>query len=319
MRQMFPSVSLSTCSPASLHSQGAWEPRRESEKRKEGEKELYARLLGPLSPEDPQLLPLLRERYLTPPSTKLYNLSTDPLYHRLRNHDGWVFMFPHIKKLLGDQREGFFVEAGALDGEWLSNTLWLEQELGWTGLLIEPNPDHYRNLLAKHRKAWTSQTCLSSQPYPKEEVFVSISKKSSPGPAATLHAYDSYGSSHVLGVSIGSRLYDDQLAASEKSYSLVQCFPLVTYLLALNISTVDLLSLDVQGMEKDVLSNVPWSRVAVRVLMVEVVHQETIDEPFVEYMRSQNFTLIYFRVEDYIFVRNGDPLLEKLDTAVLYT
>lgn len=32
---------------------------------------------------------------------------------------------------------GFFVEFGAGDGEYLSNTLWLEQAKGWRGLLIE--------------------------------------------------------------------------------------------------------------------------------------------------------------------------------------
>jgi len=35
---------------------------------------------------------------------------------------------------------GFFVESGAADGEWNSNTLHLERDLGWTGLLVEPSP-----------------------------------------------------------------------------------------------------------------------------------------------------------------------------------
>jgi hypothetical protein len=34
------------------------------------------------------------------------------------------------------QRDGFFIECGALDGEWLSNTLYLEKELGWRVILI---------------------------------------------------------------------------------------------------------------------------------------------------------------------------------------
>lgn len=289
----------------------------DSERRLEGEKELYARLLGPLSPEDPKLLPVLRERYLTPPSSKPYNLSTDPLYQKLRTYGSWVFIHPQIKKLFGDRRGGFFVEAGALDGERLSNTLWLEQELGWIGLLIEPNSVNYKNLLTKHRKAWSSHTCLSSQPYPKEEVFVSLSKKVRQESKVIREAYDLHGSSHVLGVTLDSRLYDNQLRASDKSYSVVQCFPLVSYLLALNVSTVDLLSLDVQGVEKDVLNNFPWSRVVVRVIVVEVVHRETYDEAFVEYMKSKNFTLVFFRGEDYIFVRNGDPLLKKVQAVTL--
>src|SRR5262245_28771346 len=39
---------------------------------------------------------------------------------------------------LGDKRDGYFVEFGAWDGAQASNTLYLERELGWTGILAEP-------------------------------------------------------------------------------------------------------------------------------------------------------------------------------------
>merc|ERR1739844_226203 len=50
--------------------------------------------------------------------------------------------------------QGFFIEAGAADGEALSNTLYLEIKYGWTGLLVEPNPDFLRKLYNKHRNAY---------------------------------------------------------------------------------------------------------------------------------------------------------------------
>jgi hypothetical protein len=39
---------------------------------------------------------------------------------------------------------GFFVEAGAFDGEARSNSLFFERERGWTGLLFEANPQLFQ-------------------------------------------------------------------------------------------------------------------------------------------------------------------------------
>jgi len=63
------------------------------------------------------------------------------------------------------QRGGFFVECGALDGERSSNTLWLEQARGWTGLLVEMDPYFYTQLIGKSRRSWSINACLSPQPY----------------------------------------------------------------------------------------------------------------------------------------------------------
>ena len=65
-------------------------------------------------------------------------------------------------------KEGFFIECGALDGENLSNTLYLERSLNWTGILIEADQDSFSNLMTKNRKAWAAPICLSTKPYPTE-------------------------------------------------------------------------------------------------------------------------------------------------------
>ncbi len=46
---------------------------------------------------------------------------------------------------------GFFIEIGANDGFELSNTIYLEEQFGWTGLLVEANPKYVDSL--KNRKA----------------------------------------------------------------------------------------------------------------------------------------------------------------------
>jgi len=43
-----------------------------------------------------------------------------------------------VCELFNYKRNGYFIDLGANDGIWLNNTYYLEQELGWTGLCIEP-------------------------------------------------------------------------------------------------------------------------------------------------------------------------------------
>ena len=78
-----------------------------------------------------------------------------------------------VVQLFNGKKNGFFIECGALDGEFnnnsfeqltsilnhvsfsgekLSNTLVFELLHQWTGLLVEANPIAYRHLREKQRK-----------------------------------------------------------------------------------------------------------------------------------------------------------------------
>ena len=46
-------------------------------------------------------------------------------------------------------KNGFYIEAGAYDGERESNSLFYEMKKGWNGLLVEPDPKSFENLLMK--------------------------------------------------------------------------------------------------------------------------------------------------------------------------
>lgn len=271
--------------------------------------EVRVRVRGPLAGQHPGVVALVRELYLDPPSPLPYNLSSDQTQY---NDKGSVrFIHDHLEKLFRHQRGGFFVEAGALDGESTSNTLFLELSQGWTGLLVEPEPYSYVELLSKHRKVWTSNTCLSPEYFPKELVFVSLHRRKfseiSNYRTKLWHIHKS--ASHLFGVELDSHIFDDVFLWSDESYSVAQCFPLASYLLALNVSTIDLLSLDIQGVEKSVLQHLPWDKLTVRVLVVEIVHHEVFDKQFVHWMKGNGYILLAYEFIDYIFVREDDPTL----------
>lgn len=53
------------------------------------------------------------------------------------------------------------MEIGAQDGEFMSLTLYLEQEMGFRGLLVEPNPRDYAALRATRRASASINACAT--------------------------------------------------------------------------------------------------------------------------------------------------------------
>ena len=116
--------------------------------------------------DDPTLIEFVKTNVLIPPDDKPLKLISTSA-RRLEGQFGQV---PVAEEILGlkpkkkQQKPGFFIEAGAACGEFLSNSLYFELIYGWTGLLVEPNPDLLEKLLKKHRKAWILPHCLSTKP-----------------------------------------------------------------------------------------------------------------------------------------------------------
>ncbi|WP_182882673.1 FkbM family methyltransferase [Microbispora sp. H10949] len=57
----------------------------------------------------------------------------------------------YVLAALGHKRAGYFLDSGASNGVRCSNTRLLEQEYGWTGICVEPNPHYYAELTANRR------------------------------------------------------------------------------------------------------------------------------------------------------------------------
>lgn len=62
---------------------------------------------------------------------------------------------------LGEE-PGYFVEFGACDGVYLSNTFLLETYYGWNGLLVEPSK-HYNKVLRQKRTAIVDELCVADK------------------------------------------------------------------------------------------------------------------------------------------------------------
>ena len=93
---------------------------------------------------------VIKEKYLVPPPNKEveYKFSKQSIRLDIKGQAQQPFI---INQNIFKNRikNGFFIEAGAYDGEVFSNTLFYELKQNWTGLLIEPNPDAFEELNKK--------------------------------------------------------------------------------------------------------------------------------------------------------------------------
>ena len=187
---------------------------------------------------DPGLLKTIRQQYILPPPKTRRKT-------KLRDPKGYVISIQALFK--NESEKGFFFEAGALDGVAASNTLWLEQERDWTGLLIETNPQTCAMLKNNSRNAYVSCTCIDTV-VRKTTIEIPLSK--------TKHQ-ELFFLSNTRLMDSEFRKYHDRIYHESKKfdYAQVQCFPLASYFFALGVTRVDLLSIDIQGREREILSS----------------------------------------------------------------
>ena len=180
---------------------------------------------------DPYLVQAVKSSYLSQPDfQEKYNFDV-PL-DKLRLN-GQSELPQDVDELIFKKKlfNGFFMEAGATDGESHSNTLFFELERNWTGLLVEPMP---YNIAEKNRRAHVSKVCLSTKTTPEIvsfDLYALRDKNSNP-------------------ISMAGIVQDD--TQHDGIYKL-QCFPLFTLLLALGNPTVNYFILDIEGAELQVI------------------------------------------------------------------
>ncbi|KAF2355204.1 Methyltransferase FkbM [Trinorchestia longiramus] len=231
---------------------------------------------------------------LIPPSTLPYALEGRRNIALNHVHTSETFYKNATQLIFNNTREGIFVEAGALDGETMSNTLGLEKTRGWSGLLVEAEKVAFSQLQQKHRRAWLANICLSPTAYPSMELFAT--KSSHLSVASTNFA----GFKHrAMGKLQRYRLNSNLLKSTVKQ---VQCIPLSTLLLALNFKRVDLLVLDVEGAEMDIIRTLDFTFFDIQVIFLEwkdlSKHREVSEE-----IKKKGYRLVLHLTEDFVFLK----------------
>ena len=83
----------------------------------------------------------------------------------------------------------------------------------------------------------------------------------------------------------------------------MQCFPLFSVILALDNPTVDYLSLDIEGAEEAVLKTIPWDKVDIKVISLEIIVEKNDERAEGEHVNSFPAILDLLTSHGYTLVR----------------
>lgn len=133
-------------------------------KRTDNVTQIYER--ADLRVDDPTLVTYIRGLIKTAENVEgVYNLSDKRFGDRSRGQALQLDVY------FRNKRNGYFLEIGAGDGESESITLMLERERQWTGLLIEPDPIRYKNLVERRRLAKLLNACVKTSKTQQSLVY----------------------------------------------------------------------------------------------------------------------------------------------------
>jgi FkbM family methyltransferase len=179
-----------------------------------------------------------------------------------------------------EDRPGFFVEFGGLDGVDTSNTYLLEKDHGWNGIIVEPLP-RFKDDLLKNRNCTVDLRCV----YSVSNSLVTLGEVENFPAVSTLVEFKDYESMwkerrqnpfehEVLTVSLDDLL--DQHDAPE---------------------TIDYLSIDTEGSEFTILASYSFKR-NFNLMTVEYGNQVERDKIY-KLLTSKNYIRVHQKVSSW--------------------
>ena len=170
-----------------------------------------------------------------------------------------------LDSLFAQKTGGFYIEMGAHDGLFQSNTAFLEFSRGWSGVLIEPSKNVYDACVVNRpRSKCFNYACVSAN-YKEPSILGNFLG----GPMASVNGLRQHATTLV----------------SVKATTLTQILDSVVP----PIKEIDLFSLDVEGYERNVLEGLDFSRYRPKYMLIELY---TVDyDATVEFLAANGYAL----------------------------
>jgi len=171
-----------------------------------------------------------------------------------------------VWRYFGCRTSGVFVDVGA-NHPTINNQSWFLEKRGWTGVVIEPNPAHYKLLREQRPKSQVFQTAVGA-PNGPQDVTLHLA-----GPGLARHSkvhLSAHGSISTNAVRVKMTTLDYILEQS-------------------GISKIDFLSIDVEGMEFDVLAGFTFEKYRPELFCIEDFCRDFAKK---RYMRGVGYKLV---------------------------
>ena len=194
-----------------------------------------------------------------------------------------------IINLFKGKRDGKFLDIGANNGVTLSNTFALANFYGWSGLLVEASPKAYQRLL-KNYELIDRDFDFQNVAIWKEDGYL-----------------DFWESGELLGkgdVALVSSVVPSELKRWESlnmpfEKMSVPCTTIKTMLERSRHFRFDLLSLDVEGAELDILPQIDFDALGIKVAVIEWNSKD--EKAYNDIMFPQGFKLVHKNMENLIY------------------
>jgi FkbM family methyltransferase len=170
-----------------------------------------------------------------------------------------------LKRIFGEQKEGFYIDIGAHHPYRFSNTMHFYKK-GWRGINVDPLPG-MKSIFDKER--------------PKD---INIEK----GVSNKKHIITYFSFAEPAYNTFDQALAKKREQKSELLETIdVQCLPLSEILQEAGVSEIDFLTIDVEGWELEVLASNDWSRFLPKVIVLEIL-----DFDFEKYTNSEVYIFL---------------------------
>ena len=211
-----------------------------------------------------------------------------------------------IWKYFDFKDKGFYIEVGAFDGKYLSNTYSFEQQ-GWSGICIEPHPVFYSMCLENRKGSHcVNKACVSSD---KEEVVLQADPT---GLFSGLANDNTFRKKYVGGILENKQVdFEDFQMHSVKASKLDDILQKYKN----HFDKIDFISIDVEGTEIDVLDGFNLELHSPELIVIEANSDEH-QEKLTKYLENRRYYFVRKLGVNLFFVNSSECIKKLRDIKV---